>query len=403
MILSCHLFLRFWVRTGSMPHATFAVVSDLHCRLATAPNDSFLKVGAPRIPSVRHPVESLLELVDNEHLTADVLLAPGDLTNQASREGLEQGWNFILEIAAKLGVRAIPVVGNHDIDSHRQDPDNPPTHMIRTLRRGFPFQNDAEIHSFFSEGYCLQQVGDAQLIAINTVIDHTDAASAKRGTFGVPRIEEMERVLRDRMVSPLRGALMHHHPILHSGPFLRDTDVIATGDALLDSLRRLGCRFVIHGHKHITRLSYVDRIAVLACGSFSAMLHEYGTSVGNTFHLVSIKGDSPDDVRGTVRTWVFQYGFGWSRSNLRYKGFPYLCGFGRRTPLPEITAALRAIADAHQTKSRFSQDELLGTAPDVEFLTPAEREDINRELKEVGLKLDDYDDGHLELWRSYLP
>lgn len=385
-----------------MAQITFAVVSDLHCRLATAPNDSFLTVGAPRVRD-RHPVESLLELIDREHLTADALLSPGDLTNQAGREGLHQGWDFVLEIARKFGVPAIPVVGNHDIDSHRLDPSNPPTHMIRTLRRDFPFANDVDIQSFFSEGYCLQRIGDAQLIAINTVIDHNDPASAKRGTFDMTRIEQMERKLRDKMACPLRGALMHHHPILHSGPFLTDNDVIVTGDALIDALRRLGCRFVIHGHKHFTRLSYVDRVAVLACGSFSAMLHVVGTSIGNTFHLVTVTGDSPDQVRGTVRTWVFQYGFGWSRSNLRYKGFPYLSGFGRTTPIPEIIAALRTLAERDAGTSRFAQPDVLRVAPDVEFLTPREREDINRDLQVTGLKLDDYDEGHLELWRSYFP
>jgi predicted phosphodiesterase len=328
---------------------------------------------------------------------------PGDLTNQASKEGLQQGWDFVLEIGRKLGVPVVPVIGNHDIDSHRKDPSHPPVHMARTLRRGFPFNREGDVHSFFSEGYCLLKIGDAQIIAINTIIDHTDEQSAKRGIFGAERIAEMERELRGRMDSPIRGALMHHHPILHSGPFLKDSDVIENGDALLDSLRRLGCRFVIHGHKHITSLTDVDGVAVLACGSFSAMLREVGTSIGNTFHVVTVSGEKPEEVRGTVRTWVFQLGSGWTRSNLKYRGFPYLSGFGRTAPLPELIAALKHLAGSRGDASRFSQAEIFAVAPDVGYLTPREREAVNRSLALIGLKLDDYDDGHLELWRSYAP
>jgi predicted phosphodiesterase len=386
-----------------MPSATFAVISDLHCRLASAANDSFLTVGGPRIPSDRHPVESLLELIDRENVKADGLLVPGDLTNQASKEGLHTGWDYVQEIGRKLGVPVIPVIGNHDIDSHKKDPSNPVFHIAQTLRRGFPFRNEEDVRRFFSDGYCLQQVGAAQLIAINTVLDHTDKVSAKRGVFGIERIKSMERALQGQLTSPLRGALMHHHPILHTGPFLRDTDVIQTGDALLDALRRLGCRFVIHGHKHFTRLSYVDGVAVLACGSFSAMLQVFGTSIGNTFHVVEVQGERPEDVRGTVNTWVFQYGSGWSRSNSRYKGFPYLAGFGRKASLSDIITALKALAETDRDQSRFNEHHVLNSAPDSEYLTPSEREQVNLSLLEDGLKLDDYDEGHLELWRSYAP
>lgn len=246
-------------------------------------------------------------------------------------------------------------------------------------------------------------MGAAQLIAINTIVDSTDKKSAKRGTFTNDRIERMERALQPQLTSPLRGALMHHHPYLHTGPFQKDVDVIQTGDALIAALGRLGCRFVIHGHKHHTRLSYVDGIAILACGSFSAMLGAYGTSVGNTFHVLSVNGDHPEEVRGTVKTWVFQLGSGWTRSNLRYKGFPFQSGFGHTAPIFATINALKTLAESDQEESRFIEPRVLAAAPDAEFLTPSEREEVNRNLAKQNLKLDDYDDGHLELWRSYTP
>jgi 3',5'-cyclic AMP phosphodiesterase CpdA len=384
--------------------ATFAVISDLHCRLATDSNDSFLTVGGLRSPSSRHPVQALLNLIDGENLKSDALLVPGDLTNKARTEGLQQGWDYSLEIGRKLGVSTvIPVIGNHDIDSHRTNPSLPVFYAVRNLRPEFPFQDDGCVRSFFADGYCVLKAGQAEIIAINTVIDHTDATSAKRGAFGLDRIDRMEACLKGTLTSPLRGALMHHHPVLHSGAFLEDTDVIPTGDALLASLRRLGCRFVIHGHKHFSRLSYVDGIAVLASGSFSAMLHEFGTSVANTFHTVRVEGETPEQVRGQVHTWVFRYGCGWRRSNAEFNGFPFLSGFGRRLSLTDIITGFQTLGASETSRSRFSQDEVLKVVPEAPYLTPAEREQVNDSLGTHDLKIADYDDGRLELWRSFRP
>ncbi len=386
--------------------ATFAIISDLHCRLTTHARDSFLTVGQLRTPSGRHPVQALLDLIDGEHLSGqgiDGLLVPGDLTNKACIEGLQQGWDYALEIGRKLQTTAvIPVIGNHDIDSHRALGSQPADHSVRNLRPGFPFANSADVQSFFADGYCVLKVGPSEIIAINTVIDHVDADTAKRGAFGQDRIARMETALRGRLTSPLRGAIMHHHPLLHSGAFLEDTDVIPTGDALLASLRGLGCRFVIHGHKHFTRLSYVDGVAVFASGSFSAALHEFGTSVGNTFHTVRVTGTQPDDVRGLIHTWVFRYGHGWRRSNDNF-GFPYISGFGRSTPLPSIVSGLAHLADSAPEKTRFLETDVLAAVPDSEYLTPSERVVVNQELAAHDLKLADYDDGQLELWRSFRP
>jgi predicted MPP superfamily phosphohydrolase len=201
-----------------MPQVKLGVISDLHCRLATDATDSFLKVGSSRVPSGRHPVQALLELIDQENLTVDVLLVPGDLANKACQEGLNQGWDYCLEIAAKLNARFIvPVIGNHDIDSKRLRPDDAVFGQVRNMRPDFPFVLPANNQSYFSDGYCVLSEGDVEFIALNTVIDQIDEVSAKRGTFSGARIEQMETVLSRSLLAPLRIALMHHHPILHSG------------------------------------------------------------------------------------------------------------------------------------------------------------------------------------------
>ncbi len=274
---------------------------------------------------------------------------------------------------------------------------------VQNLRDDFPFADATENMRFFAEGYALLHRPDLDIIAINTVIDHTDEASAKRGTFGVDRIERMELELASRMTAPLRIAVMHHHPLLHTGSFLEDTDVLATGDRLLAALRRLGCRLVVHGHRHFARLSYVDQMAVLASGSFSAQLFEYGTSMGNTFHLITLEGSSPLDLKGQIRTWVFRLGKGWKEANEDRDGFPFVAGFGRRATLPTIVEALVALASTEPVRDRFTEEQVMASCSDVVYLTPTERADVNLALHTNGLTLDSFIKGRLELWRVYIP
>jgi 3',5'-cyclic AMP phosphodiesterase CpdA len=349
-------------------------------------------------------VQALLDFIDNDALTVDALLVPGDLANKACQEGLNQGWDYCLELAAKLHARSIiPVIGNHDIDSKRLRPEYGVFSQVRDMRPDFPFAQAALNQSYFSDGYCVITTGDVQFIALNTVIDQTDEASAKNGTFSNERIGRMEAALSLLPSVPLTIAIMHHHPILHSGGFWGDRDVIPTGDALVAALRRLGCRLIIHGHKHIPRLSIVDGVAVFASGSFSASLHEYGTLVGNTFHVIELHGEGPHDVKGKITTWVFQLGRGWTRSNEDYRGFPYVAGFGSRMSVATVAERLIELAndDLHQT--RFLQDRLFTSVPDIEHLTPSQREELNQMLAIRDLKVSSVDGGHIELWRIYRP
>jgi predicted phosphodiesterase len=190
-------------------------------------------------------------------LKVDGLLVPGDLTNKARREGLSQSWDYVLEVGRHLGTDIVlPVIGNHDVDSRKQNGGQDPFFNIRNLRPHFPFRDEDARRMFFSEGFCLLDVGEhAEVVAVNTVIDHTDEVTAKRGAFDIARIAMLKSYLTSRPRRPIRIGMMHHHPILHTAPFLTDSNVIATGDELLRVLHEGGCEFVVHGHRHVPRLA----------------------------------------------------------------------------------------------------------------------------------------------------
>jgi predicted phosphodiesterase len=385
---------------------TVAIMSDLHCHKEQRDRslqDSYLLVGSLRGLRGRHPVQALVDLIQIEKLRADALLVPGDLTNQADPEGLSQGWDFALEVGRELQCGSvIPVLGNHDVESRRSG-DREPVYLARNLRPGFPFPKHEDCASFFGDGSCVIDLSvGVQLVAINSVIGHIDQTSAERGTFGSDRIDRLREILRDRMRAPIRLAMLHHHPVLHNGPFIQDRDVLATGDALIAALKDHGCRFVIHGHKHLARLRTIDNVTILAAGSFSAIANEYGKAMGNMFHLVDIENDYAEqaELRGTIRTWAFHLGTGWVKSNLRYCGFPFRAGFGAKASVQQICDAIANLAKSRAGTSLFSREAILKAAPELEFALPEAFVEVEAVLKDHKLKFCEHDDGNFYLGKT---
>jgi predicted phosphodiesterase len=384
--------------------ASFAIMSDLHCRLSSDSNDSndsFLEVGALRLPAGRSPQQALLNLIDELNLRADALLVPGDLTNKALREGLSQSWDIVLEVGRKLRTDSVlAVLGNHDIDSHKRYPNQDPFFNTRNLRPGFPFVDEHARQRFFSDGFCVLRVGGhAEVVAVNTVIDHHDEHLAKRGGFDVPRIEALRKYLRGLPICPIRVGMMHHHPILHTAPFLSDADVIPTGDELIKALRQFGCQLIVHGHRHVPRLTMHNGVAVFAAGSFSANLGIYATSVSNMFHLVTLE-EVEGYVTGRIRTWVYRHGEGWAFAHPIHSGFPASTGFDSRVNPNMVLSAIVDLATSDPGRKTFDHISLSTIIPQMYYLPPDTFAELQGRLKSMGMRLvDPLENGAYELWR----
>jgi hypothetical protein len=175
--------------------------------------------------------------------------------------------------------------------------------------------------------------------------------------------------------------------------------VILTGDTLLATLKEHGCRLVIHGHKHLARIRKVDDVVVLAAGSFSAMMNEAGSPMGNMFHTIELQeeGSSPQNLCGAIRTWTFQLGTGWIKSAQRFCGFPFRTGFGGRSSAQALINAVSALADAAPGPTVIAESEVLKAAPDLMFTLPDEFAHVISGLRALGLKFYDYDDGCFHL------
>ena len=385
------------------------VISDLHChRFDHSPADSFLLAGGPRRPAAHHPMEALFACIDAEELQVDCIVAPGDFADKVCQIGFSYSWQLLEELSWRLGrIPVIPTLGNHDVDSrHHIGAD--PFKVPRNLSPRFPFIGQKEYNQYFTQGFCRIELSPSvEVIAINSVVDHHSEQTAKAGAFGPERIAELLSAIKGASPGfPLRVALMHHHPMLHSSPILSDEDVLPSGDQLLSALAELGCSLVIHGHKHHPRLTYAHtaagRIPVLAAGSFSALLKELASRTRNVFHLVELSRSASHGVHGFVRTWEWRQGEGWVPSSSQSSDFPHLTGFGATLTIDQISDRIQTLAEKVPSRWLFSWEDIRDSGAEIEHLTPGEFLQLARRLEEIDFRLEPRGGG-FELARLYTP
>ena len=362
-----------------------AVVSDMHCHGrgdCEGRRESHLIANDPRVPGERHPVQSLLDLLEAESLTADVLLCPGDLAHKASPDGLSQSWAHLREIAQELSTsHLICTLGNHDVASRARHGD--PFDIAKHVHPLFPIADSSANDQFWAQGFCLQRLtSDADIVVINTAYHHYDELEAKHGTFPDAQLHHLDHFLRANTAPALRLALLHHHPVLHSFAGFGSSDVLPNGDALLAILAANGSRLVIHGHKHHPRLRREmlggDSVFVFAAGSLSAYLLEIGTRTRNLFHIVEVNSIT-GGLQGSVRSWEFNYARGWNPTSVSSSEFPHIANFGPQAG-PNLPA--RVADHLAATDSRYIDATTLSAAfPELTGLLPDELHQFALQLR----------------------
>ena len=114
----------------------------------------------------------------------------------------------------------------------------------------FPVRNPSGIAEFWTEGSTIARIDETwSVIVINSAKHHYTEDEARAGTFDAKAISALEKRLRC-FEGEVQMAVLHHHPILHSSRLADSSDVLPTGDHLLDVLGSNGVKWVIHGHRH---------------------------------------------------------------------------------------------------------------------------------------------------------
>lgn len=366
-----------------------AVMSDLHCHGSSAkPHHSFLLTDALRVPPGNHPVEALKhDVIQRESLRADVLLAPGDLTNQTDRQGLVSGWDFIHEVADSLSAGLIvSTLGNHDVDS-RHLASGDPFRLPRGIGKNYPVPDGSESAHYWADGFSVIETAGVRIITVNSVADHLDEINAERGSVSTGLIASLDRRLNT--LSPHRRTigLVHHHPIQHELTGMESSDLLLNGQPLLDCLARHGVRLVVHGHKHYPRLRYFDAagasVVIFAAGSFSA-INANMLSTRNLFHILELPDETLPGcaLLGRIHSWEYSFGRGWSPSHQRSADIPSIAGFGCTCEPQALADEIGSFANA-LNKTVVSWSTIVSQFPRLPYIAPAQFKLVARRLKDV--------------------
>ncbi|MEW6444230.1 MAG: metallophosphoesterase [bacterium] len=376
-------------RRAPKPSLTIAIVADLHCHLRSLEygQESFLLVGSPRIPPSRHPIQSLVDLVRPVPIRADLLVCPGDVTNRASPEGLSQGMEFLLELKRELRCSSLLcTLGNHDVNSMGGS-DGDHFLISRTAHPCFPLEEEQK-DDYWAHGFSIIPADKhSLLLMLNTVADHRDEKTAKRGAFSDDRLYRLDvqltNVLRKKSFS-FRIAVLHHHPLLHSHISYLSGDVLGNGDQLIEILAKHKFDLILHGHKHQPRLRRQSvggrNMLVLAAGSFSAFLGDLWSTTRNLFHILTLdKPATADEYVASLRTWEYNHGLGWNPAARRSAGLPHIVKFMGSVPSIPKEDVLRFLEA--EDPQKVNAPELFRAFPALEYLLPDEMESFGGALE----------------------
>jgi hypothetical protein len=339
---------------------------------------------ALRLPAGNHPVEALLDLIERDKLSADVVLVPGDLTDKVDQAGMLVAWAGVKEIAGALGADLIATtLGNHDVDSrekHSADAFHIPLH----LARDYPLAEPLARRDFWSDGFCILDHSKVRVLVLNSVAEHRSEELAERGSVTDELLQNLAYRLRGLEPRDLQVALVHHHPIAHEESHLGSQDLMVNGSLLLTLLGEHGFRVLVHGHKHHPRLRYFDGggspVLVFAAGSFAA-LGAHFFQAGNLFHILEMSSGTllGCTQSGFIHSWAFTYGKGWAPSHPASHGIPSQAGFGcMRDPI--ALASQVAALVTNNTTSAMKWSDVVGALPEVAFMLPSHLTTLTTQL-----------------------
>lgn len=377
-----------------------AVLSDLHAapRAVDTPTSEVKlfcddNVYAPN----EHPIAALKLLIDEEHLKADFVVCPGDMTNRASSQAVTYVWRELNSLKAKFFAdELIATVGNHDIDSRDRAGNDFPRELLMQLHPRFPTQDDRLADHYWAHGYCIICSGSTRFLVLNSCWLHESHGDINRGAVTKYTLEKLRQDLAATAPnSQLDIAVCHHHPHPHSELGLGADDVMRNGQQFLDLLADQGSWLVIHGHKHHPKIETAAGQAsmpiVFACGSFSGRLEGLNASVShNYFHLIEAETKS-DQIRGTVRSWAWVPGNGWRRfATAERQKFSCEFGFGFCGDLNHL---VEAVNSQMAGKSQMNWTELCKRVGELKFLMPKQFELVKKKLHtqyNLNVAFDDY-------------
>jgi len=360
-----------------------AICSDLH--IGDQAREFDLRPGgAPSYAGQTGYLEYFRRCIDENAISADILVVSGDITDKAQPSQFDHAMNVIAQLADTLKVQrdcVFVIPGNHDLNWDVAELAIQKKEPFWQKFRFAPFING--LSSFDGTVTRASKLADPPhfFLANNALADMWCFNSA---AYDLPetkphhgRIREADRQeLKSALEAAYGGApkekfrlfVTHHHPrpqpdLYKDWP---DFSGMVNGESLMDLLTAYQFDVILHGHKHKAwcrseNVAGQNPIAIWCSGSFSLSLGPlYAGSVGNVWHLMELHGLSEaENAYGVVHSWAFAPGQGWLPSRPVHHAIDHVTPFGKVADRAAIKQLMRTeIKTALKSKSLISWEDV---------------------------------------------
>ena len=374
-----------------MRQLALAVISDLHFGRHARSKDLCPHADGPSLDEKFQ--DAFIEFIRAQNIKCDFLILPGDVAEIADPLEVELVSRFVKRAARALGVlqkNIVFVPGNHDVDwavlaaghnpvrwGQRYDPIRFRDYIFRKLvgEKGKSVLDDPYL--------ALWKMGDIQVVGFNSSWNDNEKALLHYGEISLSQLTALETLLAtvDKSPDVLRVFLVHHHPISYDNPVPGEPDFsqMVNNEQLLQLLRQNYFDLLIHGHTHQPRFQIHQRdgsvpMGILAAGSFSLRLPiQWSGKVGNQFHVINIDGRNATTkfIEGSVQSWTYYFGHGWTRSSLDREGIAHQEPFGTHLDPHQCRDRLQALISARLATGDYTTWAALSTDdPSLIYLRP---------------------------------
>ncbi|WP_413708572.1 metallophosphoesterase family protein [Rhizobium sp. Rhizsp82] len=387
----------------------FLLVSDLHATdedpsSSSAP--SYVSSYSASASARLDPISELEAVIRDEKLYPDYILCPGDITNRSNPRAFTYAWDRLNRLALSCGAKLIATVGNHDLDSRYKENKFDPRGYVMSIKPQIPVIERERFLEFWAENFTVISEPDCNIVVVNTAAYHGGgkevAAEIEHGRISELTLLAIAEAIRAAPKADTNVLLCHHHPIKGDQGDVEFVGQTRGGEKLIELLEKARSSWIlIHGHKHVPDIFYghggANAPIIVGCASFSAQVNADSQNKNpNQFHFlvtdpVGARAEGLTTA-GSLLSWTWQPGVGWSKPYRGVIGLPHFAGFGFRGSVRVLVDRVNDLLVANGTSYETWPNAVAAIAG-LERLIPTDFDAFEAELAESGLNILNNRDG----------
>ncbi|TBB15019.1 metallophosphoesterase (plasmid) [Rhizobium ruizarguesonis] len=381
----------------------FLLISDIHATNedpSSSSASSYVSSYSASASARLDPISELEVVIREDKLNPDYILCPGDITNRSNPQAFTYAWERLNKLAISCGAKLIATIGNHDLDSRYKENRFDPRGYVMSTKPQIPVVERERFLEFWAENFTVISEPDCNIVVVNTAAYHGGgkevAAEIEHGRISELTLLAIAEAIKRAPKADTNVLLCHHHPIKGDQGDVEFVGQTRGGEKLIETLEKARSSWIlIHGHKHVPDIFYghggANAPIIVGCASFSAQINADSQNKNpNQFHfLITDPAGARSEgltTAGSLLSWTWQPGVGWSKASRGAVGLPHFAGFGFRgsvrTLVDRVDEMLKAGGSTYAT-----WPDAVGTVAALERLTPVDFEAFESALADSGLRI----------------